>query len=68
MRRLSFKLNLLELSYSGFWYCGACQRVTERVEHDDGRQADCLWCRSSKRLRYCAPVFTNYQTQGTYEK
>jgi len=35
-RALSFKLNLVDLSVSGFWFCRACYKVTEPRENYAG--------------------------------
>jgi hypothetical protein len=54
-RKLSFDLNLLDLSVSGFWFCRACHKVTEPLENYAGVNG-CLFC-SSPRIKWCPPVF-----------
>lgn len=53
--KLSFDLNLVDLSVSGFWFCTACQKVTEPVENYVGNQV-CLFC-TSPRIRWNPPIF-----------
>lgn len=55
MKRLSIDLNLVDLCATGFWFCRACQRVTERVDDDHTGMAHCAICRSP-RIRWNPPV------------
>lgn len=54
-RKLSFDLNLVDLSRTGFWFCRRCQKVTEPVENYAGIHG-CLFC-SSPRIRWNPPIF-----------
>ena len=36
---------------SGYWWCVSCERVTERIESDQGQPAACGHC-GSPRIRY----------------
>lgn len=63
-RALSFNLNLVDLSETGFWFCRCCQRVTEPVEHDErGGILICKLC-DSPRIKFCPPVFSHATPQG----
>ena len=53
--RLSFQLNLVDLSVSGFWFCRACYKVTEPRENYAGNNV-CLFC-DSPRIKWNPPVF-----------
>jgi len=64
-RALSFKLNLVDLSVSGFWFCRACYKVTEPRENYAGNNV-CLFC-DSPRIRWNPPVFESHN-KNTYEQ
>ena len=56
-KRLSFDLNLVDLTETGFWLCLSCQLITEPLTFDtDGGLAHCLHCNST-RLKYNPPLF-----------
>ena len=52
---LSFDLNLVDLSVSGFWFCLRCRKITEPEENYAGVNG-CLFC-SSPRIRWNPPIF-----------
>lgn len=55
MKTLSFDLNLVDLSVSGYWFCNGCGKVTEPDEDFLGMNK-CKFC-ASHRIRWNAPVF-----------
>jgi hypothetical protein len=46
---------LAELGRTGFWFCRCCQRVTERVEREQGLPAGCRRC-ESPRIHWVPPI------------
>lgn len=64
-RKLSFDLNLVELSETGFFYCRACQHVTEPVEHEEQGGLMCCKLCDSPRIKFCPPVFGNQKQPAT---
>lgn len=55
-KKLSFNLNLVDLSISGFYFCRECQRVTEPDNCGEFNQV-CCHCHSF-RVKWCPPIFT----------
>jgi hypothetical protein len=54
---LSFDLNLVDLSVSGYWFCNGCNKITEPAEDQHGMNK-CRLC-ESHRIRWNPPVFEN---------
>jgi hypothetical protein len=52
---LRINLNLVDCCATGFWFCGACQHITEREERGDGLAAHCWRC-GSPRIKWWPPI------------
>lgn len=52
----ALRAKLTDAFKNGYWFCLNCQRLTERIEPDNGQPAFCARCRSP-RLEYHPPIF-----------
>ena len=56
-KRLSKDISIANLAETGFLFCKACQRITERNE-----KQNCMHCDSPK-VKWCPPVIHDEQTE-----
>ena len=54
LSRIKGKLSLVDMCESGFWFCAACQHITEL--NTEGAYNACVIC-GSPRVRFCPPAF-----------
>lgn len=55
MKNTAYEYGIVDLCKSGYWFCQACEHITEPLQHDDGRADTCATCGAS-RLKWCPPV------------
>lgn len=59
--------DLNELIKNGYWYCSACQRITDPIEHDNGQPTGCELCGSWK-IAWHPPITELATAPATHTK